>query len=341
VRFGLALPHYDFSLPDHRPISFDVVRGWAVHAEELGFDSVWISDHFFLSLGRYGGPDEPFGSLEPLTTLAGIAGATRHVRLGTLVLCAPFRHPALLAKAATVIDLVSAGRFDLGIGSGWYADEFARLGLPFGTAGERFALLEEQLAVLGPLLEGRTVDHDGPAYPMHGARNLPVPVQRPRPPIWVGGKGGPRLLRAIARHADGWNAVWRWSPAAYADRLRDLERVCEQVGRDVAGVRRSVGLYTIVGEDHDDLRRRIDRLRAWGPGLEDVSPEELSAHYLVGTPEQVLERISVFADLGVEELILTPAQVPFAIPDAEMLELIADRVVMPFRGPRSGAAAAR
>ena len=104
------------------------------------------------------------------------------------------------------------------------------------------------------------------------------------------------------------------------------------MGRDPATVRRSVGLYTIVGEDDQDLRRRIDGLRSWGPGLDDASPEELSTVELVGTPEQVLERVSVFADLGVEELILTPAQVPFAIPDAEMLDLIADRIVAPARG---------
>jgi probable F420-dependent oxidoreductase len=332
MRFGLALPHYDFSLPEHRPITFDALRPWAVRAEELGFDSVWISDHFFLSLARYGGADEPLGSLEPLTALAAIAGSTRRVRLGTLVLCAPFRHPALLAKAATAIDLASDGRFDLGIGSGWYADEFERFGLPFGTIGERFAILEEQLEVLGPLLEGRTVEHPGPRYPMHEARNLPEPAQRPRPPIWVGGKGGPRLLRAIARRADGWNTVWRWSPADYADRLRDLERICDEVGRDPATVRRSVGLSTIVGEDHADLERRIDFLRDWGPGLATATREELSTHALVGTPEEVAERIAVFDELGVEELILTPAQIPFAIPDADMLDLIAERVVDPARG---------
>ncbi|MEX0754477.1 MAG: LLM class flavin-dependent oxidoreductase [Actinomycetota bacterium] len=329
MRFGLALPHYDFSLPDRRSITFEALREWAVRAERLGFDSVWISDHFFLSLARYGGKDEPFGSLEPLTALAALAGATERVRLGTLVLCAPFRHPALLAKAATTIDLASDGRFDLGIGSGWYADEFARFGLPFGAVGERFAILEEQLEVLGPLLAGGPVDHEGPRYPMQGALNRPEPAQRPRPPIWVGGKGGPRLLRAIARYADGWNAVWRWSPDAYADKLRDLERVCEEVDRDPATVRRSVGLYTIVGEDHADLERRIEHLRTWSPGLDTTAREELSTHYLVGTPEQVRERIATFDDLGVEELILTPAQIPFAIPDADMLELIAEKVVGP------------
>jgi probable F420-dependent oxidoreductase len=331
MRFGLALPHYDFSIPEVRPISVEALAERAVRAEETGFDSVWISDHFFLSLERYGGSTERFGSLEPLTALAALAEKTDRVRLGTLVLGAPFRHPALLAKAATVVDLASAGRFDLGIGAGWYEDEFAAFGLDFGTLGERFSLLEECLVVLGPLLAGGPVDHEGPRFPMRGALNRPLPAQRPRPPIWVGGKGGPRLLRLIARSADGWNAAWRWSPDAYAEKLRDLERACAEVGRDPTSVRRSVGLYTIVGEDDSDLRRRLDRLRAWRPGLEGVSHEELSAHHLVGTPDRILERVAAFAELGVEEIIVTPAQLPFAIPDAEMVELIAEQVVGPGR----------
>src|SRR3990172_3095403 len=120
MRFGLTLPHYDFSLPGGGPVSFARVAEFARMAERLGFDSVWVSDHFFLSLAKYGGPPDAQGSLEPMTTLAGLGAITERVRLGTLVLCAPFRHPALVAKAAAAIDLVSAGRLDLGIGAGWF-----------------------------------------------------------------------------------------------------------------------------------------------------------------------------------------------------------------------------
>src|SRR5438067_13630980 len=109
MRFGLALPHYDFSMPDGGPVTFEHVAEAARDAERLGFDSVWISDHFFLSLARYGGDDEPRGSLEPMTTLAGLAAVTEHVRLGTLVACAPFRHPGVLVKQATAVDLLSGG----------------------------------------------------------------------------------------------------------------------------------------------------------------------------------------------------------------------------------------
>ena len=136
MRFGLSLPHYGFSLPTGQ-ITFADAAGWARRAEALGFDSVWVSDHFFYSFARYGADPSPISSLEPLATLAGVAAVTDRVRLGTLVLCAAFRHPALLAKAATSIDLLSGGRLDLGLGAGWMAEEFEAFGYRFGSPGER------------------------------------------------------------------------------------------------------------------------------------------------------------------------------------------------------------
>ena len=158
MRFGLSLPHYGFSLPTGR-IAFADTAEWARRAEALGFDSVWVSDHFFYSFARYGADRSPIASLEPLTTLAGIAAVTDRVRLGTLVLCAAFRHPALLAKAATSIDLLSGGRFDLGLGAGWMAEEFEAFGYRYGSTGERFAILEETLDVLKQLFTGEPVSY--------------------------------------------------------------------------------------------------------------------------------------------------------------------------------------
>ncbi|HVH54224.1 MAG TPA: LLM class flavin-dependent oxidoreductase, partial [Actinomycetota bacterium] len=171
MRFGLALPHYDFSLPGGRPISFAGMVPYAQMAERLEFDSVWISDHFLLSLARYGGPSDPKGSLESLTTLAGLAATTERVRLGTLVLAAPFRHPAVVAKAATAVDLFSGGRLDLGIGAGWYEEEFRAFGYAFGTVGERFAVLEETLEVLGQLLPGGPATFRGEHFQLDEAFN--------------------------------------------------------------------------------------------------------------------------------------------------------------------------
>jgi probable F420-dependent oxidoreductase len=330
MRVGLALPHYGFSFPDGSELSWEGLRGWAVRAERLGFDSVWVSDHFFLSLGRYGGGDETYGSAEPMTALAALATATERVRLGTLVLAAGFRHPALLAKSAVTIDLLSAGRLDLGLGSGWYEDEYRALGYDFATTGERFSVLEESVEVLAQLFgEKEPVTWHGEHFQLEEAYCRPRPVQQPRPPLWIGGKGGPRLLRLVARRADGWNTVWTWTPEAYAERARALDELCEREGRDPATVKRSVGLYTVVGEDERDLEARWGRVRAWVPGgaFADADLQAWRGDKLVGTTEQALERLGRFAQLGVEEMILSIGPLPFAIADEELAELIAERVI--------------
>src|SRR6185503_17325396 len=139
MRIGLALPHYDFSIPGVSPIRFEALAQVAVRAERLGFDSVWVSDHLFASLRRYGGGDERYGSLAPLT---------ERVRLGTLVLSAGFRHPAMVAKTVTAIDRLSDGRVEVGIGAGWFADEYRSFGFDFGSVGDRFAVLEETVGYL-------------------------------------------------------------------------------------------------------------------------------------------------------------------------------------------------
>jgi alkanesulfonate monooxygenase SsuD/methylene tetrahydromethanopterin reductase-like flavin-dependent oxidoreductase (luciferase family) len=180
MRFGLSLPHYGFSLPTGQ-ITFADAAGWARRAEGLGFDSVWVSDHFFYSFARYGADPSPIASLELLTTLAGVAAVTDRVRLGTLVLCAAFRHPALLAKAATSIDLVSGGRLDLGLGAGWMAEEFEAFGYRFGSPGERFTVLEETVDVLKKLFGGEAVTHDGATVTLRDAVLRPAP-DRPPPP---------------------------------------------------------------------------------------------------------------------------------------------------------------
>jgi probable F420-dependent oxidoreductase len=329
MRMGLALPHYGFSFPDGKDVSWPPVLDAARRAESLGFDSVWISDHFFLDLERYGGPAESFGSVEPFTALASLAEATERVRLGTLVACAPFRHPAILAKMATAIDLASGGRLDLGLGAGWYEREFEAFGYPFGSVGERFRSLEEAVRAVAALFGEGPVDLEVGRVRLRAAFNHPRPAQQPRPQIWVGGKGGDRLLRLIARHADGWNTVWRMTPEAYAERVRSLERISEAEGRDPSTVRRSLGLLTLVGEDDRDLQRRYRALQAWSPGktLADVSLDRYADDTLTGTTEDCLKLLARYAELGVEELIVSAASLPFAVFDWSMLELLATAVI--------------
>ena len=331
MRFGLSLPHYGFSLPSGR-ITFADTAEWARRAEALGFDSVWVSDHFFYSFGRYGADPSPIASLEPLTTLAGVAAVTDRVRLGTLVLCAAFRHPALLANAATSIDLVSGGRLDLGLGAGWMAEEFEAFGYRFGSPGERFAVLEETVEVLKKLFGGEPVTHEGPTVTLREAVLRPAP-DRP-PPLWVGGKGGPRLLRLAARRADGWNVVWRMSPEAYAPKVSDVRAACEAEDRDPATFGLSVGLYSLMGDDEAAARAAFERGRAAAPGeaMADDDYESWRADTLSGTAEQVLERVAAFESLGVREIIVSPWVLPFAIHEPEQVELFAERVIAPSRG---------
>jgi probable F420-dependent oxidoreductase len=330
MRVGLALPHYGFSFPDGRPLSWDALAEWARRAEEKGFDSVWISDHFFLSLARYGGPDERYGSVEPLMALAALATVTERVRLGTLVLGTGFRHPAMVAKSAVTIDHLSGGRLDLGLGAGWYEDEYRAFGYDFGTLGKRFSILEESVEVLALLFgEKEPVTWQGEHFHLDEAYCRPRPLQEPRPPLWVGGKGGPRLLRLVARRADGWNTVWAWTPEDYAERAEALDRLCEREGRDPGTVKRSVGLYTVVGDSQPDLEARWRRIQGWVPGgaFEASDLDEWGTDKLVGTPERALERLAAFASHGVEEMILSIGPLPFAIADEEMVDLIAEQVI--------------
>ena len=326
MRVGLALPHYDFSLASGGPVSFEAVASEAVRAERLGFDSVWVSDHFFVSLDRLGGGAGLHGSLEPLATLGALAELTSRVRLGTLVLSAGFRHPALVAKAASAIDRLSGGRLELGLGAGWYAEEFEGFGYPFGSVGERFELLEETVAYLSALFDGEPASFRGKRFEMREAYNRPRPVQDP-PPLLLGGKGGPRLLRLAGRFADGWNTVWRWTPETYAPRAAAALEACERSGRDPARFRLSLGLFTVVGHDDADVARRYELILERLPTRIATPLDELRVDGLVGTPDRVLERLERFAALGVSELIVCPAPVWFAMPDPSMLDVFAETVL--------------
>lgn len=323
MKIGLALPHYDFSSPDGEPASVAGVVEWAIKAEDLGFDSVWMSDHFFLDLSRYGGPAQRYGTPEALATLAAVGARTERVRLGTLVLCYAFRQASTLAKEAATLDAACDGRLDLGIGAGWYEDEFRAMGIPFPGTGERVSALREYVAVVGGMLSDPAFSFNGRFFSVEDATNVPPPVQKPRPPIWIGSKGGERMLRTIARHADGWNTVWRWTPQAYAAVAANLDLACEQEGRDPATVKRNVGLLCVLGENDADLEQRWRDLQRWSPGgaLDTTTLDEFRRDTLVGTPAQCAAQVRAFANLGVDEVILSFAGLPFALFDEEQLAL--------------------
>jgi alkanesulfonate monooxygenase SsuD/methylene tetrahydromethanopterin reductase-like flavin-dependent oxidoreductase (luciferase family) len=326
VRIGLALPQYDSSMRGESPLRWETLRACARRAEEVGLDSLWLSDHLFFDVGKYGGSYDAVGAYEPIVTLAALAREVPRVRLGTLVLCEALRPATVLAKALATLDRVSDGRLDVGLGAGWYEPEYLAIGMTLPSPGERLARLAEAIEVVTTMLAagGEPVTVSGRFHHADGARNLPPPLQQPRPPVFVGGKGD-RLLRLVAERADGWNTCWVWTPDEYRERLAVLEQACDRVGRDPSTVWRSLGLYALCGEDEADLERRFDRLREQSPPgvLDRATLAEWRVGRLVGTVEQVREQAAAWADLGVETLILGVGAAPFHLGALDDVELLA------------------
>ncbi len=327
VRIGLALPQYDYSLAGESPLSWESVLTYAATADASGFDSVWLSDHLFLDIAKYGGSSEPRAAFEPLVTLAALARTFPRLRIGTLVLCEALRPASVLAKALVTLDRISNGRLDVGIGAGWYEPEYEAIGMTLPRPGERIARIGEAVDILVGMLAPDADEHavtvDGRFHRALGAKSLPTTVQQPRPPVFIGGKGD-RLLRLVAERADGWNTCWVWTNEAYRERLDVLERECERIDRDPATVWRSLGLYALCGEDERDLVRRFARLREQNPGVLDTTTlDEWRIGRLVGTVDEVAEKASSWVDLGVETLILGVGAVPFAASGTDDVALLA------------------
>jgi probable F420-dependent oxidoreductase len=324
MRLGLALPQYDYSVGGQAALRWDTVAEFAVAADRAGYDSLWLSDHLCLDLARYGGPLDRRGIFDPLVTLAALARVVTRPRLGTLVICEALRPASVLAKALASLDRICGGRLDVGLGAGWYEPDYTLIGMEMPTPKERLARLREAIQVVRGLLGEGPFTFDGRYHRALDAHNDPSAVQRPTPPIVVGGKGD-RLLALVAELADGWNTCWVWTHDAYRERLGVLERACEAIDRDPTTVTRSLGLYALCGEDEADLARRFERLRSLSPPgvLDTVALDEWREGRLVGTVEQVQEQAAGWADLGIETLVLGPGAVPFAVTTVDDVELLA------------------
>ena len=286
LHFGLILA---LTIRGLAVTSYDEMRRVAGLAEELHFDSIWLCDHFLTlapeayvedariaggaALAPRGVETRSMPLLECWTALSALARDTSRLRLGTSVLCHSYRSPAVLAKMAATLDVISEGRLDLGLGAGWFEQEYRAYGIPFPRIGERIDQLAEGVEIIRRMWTEAHPSFEGRHYAIDGALCDPPPRQRPHPPIWIGGEGD-RVHRLAARAADGVNVRW-WGPDRIAGRGAYLDTACREAGRDPAALARSVTALLIA--DTEAGRAAATRERFAGiPGEGHVA----------GTPER-------------------------------------------------------
>jgi len=286
----------------------------AVLAEELGYDSVWVYDHFH---------NVPVPAHEAVfecwTAMAALSQRTSRIRLGQMVGCAPYRSPALLAKITSTIDVISGGRLDWGIGAGWYDHEFRGYGYEFAANKDRIGMLRETVEIVKAMWSEPDVSYDGRYYQLQGAQCDPKPVQKPHPPVWIGGGGEQLTLRVVARHAD--YANFGGKPHEWAHKAEVLKQHCKAVGRDYDEIIKTIAGEVFIRETEQEL---IDAgtKSMWGEPLESWREGNL-----VGTPDQVSEKIQTYIDLGCTGFVPWCSDYP----ETESLRLLGEKVIPNFR----------
>jgi alkanesulfonate monooxygenase len=292
--------------------SYEQLLAVAQKAEACGFDAFFRSDHY-LTMGGDGLP----GPSDAWTTLAGLARETSRIRLGTLVTSATFRFPGVLAIQVAQVDAMSNGRVELGLGAGWYDAEHSAYGIPFPPLGERFERLEEHYAILTGLWgtpDDETFTFDGHHYHLKDSPALPKPVQRPHPPLIVGGGGPKRTPRLAATYADEFNLPFSTVKDTEAQYGR-VRAACEARGRDPGSLRMSAAQVVCCGADEAEVTRRAANIGR--------QVDELRANGATGTPDEVVARLRAFADIGAGMVYLQVLD----LDDLDHLELLATDVL--------------
>jgi F420-dependent oxidoreductase-like protein len=282
--------------------------------EQLGYDSLWVYDHF------HNVPRPAHEAVfECWTTIAALAQATSTVRLGQMVGCNSYRQPSVLAKMTATIDVISGGRLDWGIGAGWYENEYKGYGFEFPAPKVRIGMLREAVEIVKSMWTDAETTYDGTYYSLSRAHCDPKPVQDPHPPIWIGGGGEQLTLRVVARHADVAN--FGGKPHEWAHKAEVLKNHCKDVGRDYDEIRKTISGEMMVRETEAEIDA-IGSRSLWGEPV-----DSWKAGNLVGTPEQVAEKVQAYVDLGCTGFVPWCADYP----ETESLRLFAEKVIPSFR----------
>lgn len=338
IQFGFCVPIFAypggrlFRTPNYAKLDVSRTMHLARLADALGYDSLWVADH--LMLGHEN------AIMEGWTTLAALAGATQHAKLGMIHQGHFFRHPAIAAKMTATLDQITGGRFIYFIDGGYGRQEHLAYGLPYpDTMEERVAEVVAGLEVTLALWKAdQPVTFDNGRYQLHEATCTPRPVQQPHPPVWFG-EAHPALLAACARYGQGWNTV----PVALPElqrRLEALDAACRAEGRTAADLEKSLEIQILVAPDRAALRRQLQAmidlapppeldpaLQAFLTGNSDELPTKFTDTQIIGPPEEVAQRIQVYLDLGITHFLFWFMDAP----EETSLRLFAEAVAPRFR----------
>jgi F420-dependent oxidoreductase-like protein len=305
VKFGVTLPQWG--------ASWSEVKESALLAEEVGFDSVWVADHF---LGVTG--DDP---LEAWTEMSAVAAITTRVEIGFLVLCNSYRPPSLLAKMATTLDAIADGRLILGYGAGWFEQEYEAYGYEFPGMRTRLEQFEEGLEILKRMWTDEAPTFHGVHYNVENARCWPKPVRKPHPPLLIGGAGEKILLKLVARYADIWNNLGMFH-GQIAEKLAVLRAHCEKVGRNFDDIEISQQTIGAIGDSKAEAGRLTEQVHqemGFLAGAPELCP--------TGTPDEVIERLKKSVAMGITTFIVSFG----GRGTAQSLRLFGNKVLPAFR----------
>jgi F420-dependent oxidoreductase-like protein len=304
VKFGVQALQ---AMPD-----YSTLKKVALECDRSGFDSVWIYDHLQFTYGP---------TLECWTTLSALAEATRNIRVGPLVTCNAFRYPSILAKMAATVDMISNGRLNFGIGAGWHEAETAAYGIPFPTGGIRVEMLDEALSIMEGLWTKDKFTLKGKHYSVNDAICLPKPLQKPYPPILIGG-GGDKMLRVIAKHANAWNSGFT-DPEGYKKELARLKAACKEAGRNCSEIENTFQSRVIIAENDKVALKRAEK---WCEERK-AKPDDPDWKFAVkGSPQTCTRILKDYVDAGVTHFTLLFADAASLKP----LQLFAEKVIPEF-----------
>ncbi|MBT0160066.1 TIGR03560 family F420-dependent LLM class oxidoreductase [Candidatus Bathyarchaeota archaeon A05DMB-2] len=310
LKFGVFLPFYAYRPEETHSTHFDFIRNTALECERLGYHSVWLDDHLMFKSSSI---------LECWTALSALATLTNRIRLGTMVTCNTFRNPALLAKMAATVDVISNGRLEFAIGAGVQEAEHTAYGLQFPKLSARIGRLNEAVEIIKKMWTEEKASYSGEYYSIDGAVCEPKPVQKPHPPITIAGSGEKMTLRVTAQHADRFDWGYLPSTALYKHKLEVLQQYCTAVGRDFKEIEKSCwpGAQVFIASDRKELEKKLSERKP-----ENVSLKDFEKLCLAGTPDECSRVIQEYADLGATFFMLFFGD----LPSLEGLELFAETV---------------